>query len=118
LRELADEALRGNIDTAELSRFIEAVIPTCLQSTNVRELFRNWERHGFHVTPVHFYQPIPDTQSLPETLWNRPSKLVGIDMNHAVQLDLLQKRFPKFRDQYEQFPTKPTGEPSRRSTML
>ena len=113
LRELATEVIRGNIDLAELSRFIAAVIPTCLHRANFPEFFRVWERHGFHVTPVHFYQPIPDTQSLPETLWNRPSKLVGIDMNHSVQLDLLGKRFPKFREEYEQFPTKPTGEPSR-----
>ncbi len=113
LRELATEVIRGNIDVAELSRFIAAVIPTCLHRANFLEFFRVCERHGFHVTPVHFYQPIPDTQSLPETLWNRPSKLVGIDMNGSVQLDLLRKRFPKFREEYEQFPTKPTGEPSR-----
>jgi hypothetical protein len=113
LRDLADEALRGNIDMAELSRFIATVIPRCLHGANFLECFRVWEQHGFHVTPVHFYQPIPDTQTLPETLWKRPSKLVGIDMNHSVQLDLLRKRFPKFREEYEQFPTKPTGEPSR-----
>ena len=113
LREIADEVLRGNIDMAALSRFVAAVIPTCLQSTSVRESFRIWERHGFHVTPVHFYQPIPDTQRLPETLWNKPSELVGLDMNDPVQLDLLRKRFSKFRDEYEQFPTRPTGQPSR-----
>jgi hypothetical protein len=113
LRDLADEALRGNIDMAELSLFIAAVIPTFLHGVNFPEFFRVWERHGFHVTPVHFYQPIPDTRTLRETLWNRPSKLVGIDMNHSVQLDLLRKRFPKFREEYEQFPTEPTGEPSR-----
>jgi hypothetical protein len=94
----------------ELSRFIGTVIPI-LQSTNIRELFSVWERHGFHVTPVHFYQPIPDTQSLPETLWDRPSELVGINMNPSVQLDLLRTRFPKFRDEYEQFPTTPVEEP-------
>ena len=113
LRDLADETLRGNIDMAELSRFIATVIPRCLHGANFLECFRVWERHGFHVTPVHFYQPIPDTQTLPETLWNRPSKLVGIDMNDSVQLDLLRKRFPKFREEYEQFPSKPTGGPSR-----
>jgi hypothetical protein len=113
LRDLAGEALRGNVDMAELSRFIATVIPRCLHGANFLECFRVWEQHGFHVTPVHFYQPIPDTQTLPETLWKRPSKLVGIDMNHSVQLDLLRKRFPKFREEYEQFPTKPTGEPTR-----
>ena len=73
------------------------------------ESFPLWERHGFHVTPVHFYQPIPDTQHLPERLWERPSELVGIDMNESMQLDLLRKHFPKFRNEYEQFPTEPAG---------
>ena len=113
LRELADEALRGNINVMDLSQFLAAVMPRCLHSERFQEIFAAWERIGFHVTPVHFYQPIPDTQSLPETLWNRPSKLVGVHMNDAVQLDLLRDRFPKFRDEYEGFPTKPTGEPGR-----
>jgi len=150
LRELADEVLRGNIDMAELSRFVATVIPVCFRSENFRaffpvvlgelavmretidmmelskfiatvmplclhsakfqEIFSTWERYGFHVTPVHFYQPIPDTQSLPKTLWNRPSELVGIDMNGSVQLDLLRRCFPKFQSEYEQFPTTPTEE--------
>ena len=113
LRKLEDEVLRGNIEIAELSRFIATVIRNCLQSGKFSEVFPVWERHGFHVTPVHFYQPIPDTQTLPETLWNRPSELVGIDMNDSVQLDLLRNCVPKFRHEYEQFPTKPTGQPSR-----
>ena len=84
--------------------------PHCLHHGKFHEIFPVWERHGFHVTPVHFYQPIPDTQSLPETLWDRPSKLAGIDMNDSGQLDLLRRHFPKFRDEYEQIPIKPTGE--------
>ena len=53
-RELADEALCGNIDMVELSRFIATVIPHCLHSGKFREIFPVWERQGFHVTPVHF----------------------------------------------------------------
>jgi hypothetical protein len=34
-------------------------------------------------------------------------------MNDAMQLDLLRNCFPKFREEYEQFPSKSTGEPSR-----
>ena len=113
LREIADEVTRGNVEMAELSRFMAAVVPICLESTEIRELFQNWEKHGFHVTPVHFYQPIPDTQSLPETLWERPSELVGIDMNDVMQLDLLRNHFPRFREQYQHFPTEPTGEQNR-----
>jgi hypothetical protein len=32
-------------------------------------------------------------------------------MNRSVQLDLLRKHFPKFRNEYEQFPTTPAEEP-------
>ncbi len=102
----------GNVDAA-LSSFIAAIVPRFVHTGKFRKVFPIWERHGFHATPVHFYQPIPDTQTLPETLWNQPSKLVGIEMNDSVQLDLLRKHFPKFRDDYEQFPTKPTREGSR-----
>jgi len=107
LREIADEVKRGNVEISELSRFISAVMPLCLKSTERRELFLNWERHGFHVTPVHFYEPIPDTQSLPETLWSQPSELVGIDMNDSMQLDLLRNHFSKFRGEYETIPAEP-----------
>jgi hypothetical protein len=107
LREIADEVKRGNIEISELSRFIAAVMPFCLQSTEHRELFLNWESHGFHVTPVHFYEAIPDTQSLRETLWSQPSELVGIDMNDSMQLELLRNHFPKFRDEYNNLPVEP-----------
>ena len=109
MREIANEVTRGNIDMMELSQFIARVMPRCLQSNAFHEIFQLWERKGFHVTPVHFYQPIPDTQNLPKTLWNKPSDLVGIDINESMQLDLLRKHFPKFRNEYEQFPTEPAG---------
>ena len=107
LREIADEVQRGNIDLSELSQFIAAVMPRCLKSKEYRELFPNWEKHGFHVTPVHFYEPIPDTQSLPERLWSQPSELVGIDMNTARQLDLLRNHLTKFRDEYNNLSVDP-----------
>jgi hypothetical protein len=97
----------------ELSEFIATVMPHCLHNGKFHEIFLAWEQLGFHVTPVHFYQPIPDTQSLPETLWNRASNLVGVNMNDSVQLDLLRNHFPKFRNEYEQFPTESTGNSAR-----
>ena len=67
LRERANEVLRGNISLADLSQFIAAVTPCCLHSGKFHEIFPLWQRHGLHVTPVHFYQPIPNTETLPET---------------------------------------------------
>ena len=113
LGEVTLEVTRGNIGVTSLSRFLAKVLPRCLHSKKFPEIFRLWERHGFHVTPVHFYQPISDTRSLSDTLWDQPSKLVGIDMNDATQLDLLRNQFPKFRDEYDRFPVAPTGEPGR-----
>jgi hypothetical protein len=106
LDQVAEELNRGNIDLDDLSHFVETVIPRFLKTKTVAEVFRRWERRGFHVTPVHFYQPIPDTRTLPETLWERPSQLAGIAMNKSTQLELLRKHFEKFRDEYERLPTK------------
>ena len=107
LRKLATEAMQGNINIMELSQFIATIMPRCLHSGKFLELFPVWEQHGFHVTPVHFYQPIPDTRELPETLWKQPSDLVGINMNDAMQLDLLRNHFTKFRDECGNFPAEP-----------
>jgi len=108
LRELATAAKQGNIDIMEVSKFIVTVMPRCLHSEEFHEIFPIWEQHGFHVTPAHFYQPVPEIRTLPETLWDRPSELVGIDINEPVQLDLMREHFPKFREEYLQFPTEPT----------
>jgi Methyltransferase domain len=111
LRELA--VMRNNIDLNELSQFIATVVPRCLFNKEFRESFLLWERNGFHVTPVHFYQPIPDTQNLSKTLWDTPSRLVGIDMNESMQLNLLREHFPKFRNEYERFPIGSSGKPTQ-----
>ncbi len=112
--EIGSEVARGNtsLSIGELSRFVSSRVPVTCSSAKFLELFRDWEKHGFHVTPVHFYQPIPDTRALPETIWSHRSELAGIDMNDAMQLDLLRKDFPKFRTEYQQFPIEPASEPS------
>jgi SAM-dependent methyltransferase/thymidine kinase len=58
------------------------------------DYFRQWERYGLHVTPVSFYEPIPDLSDLPDTLWDGPSPLRGIDMNEVEQVRLLVEVFP------------------------
>jgi predicted O-methyltransferase YrrM len=54
-------------------------------------LFDLWQEHGFHVTPVHFYQPIPDTRELVPELWDRESPLAGVDWRVDAQLALLDE---------------------------
>ncbi len=67
-------------------------------------LFRFFQRLGIHVTPVHFYQPIPDTRTLGEELWRRRSELPGVDLRVAEQLDLLRDFASRFKDAYDSFP--------------
>ena len=73
-----------------------------LQLASLTE-FRRLEREGIHVTPVHYYSPVPDTGTLPEALWNKRSSLGGVDMNEARQLELLRDAFPRFRDEFASF---------------
>ena len=54
-----------------------------------RRYFNLWERKGFHIMPINLYQPIPDTRTLKDELWNRESELVSINMNTEKQLELL-----------------------------
>lgn len=66
--------------------------------------FELWQRHGFHVTQVHYYQPIPDTRDLPISLWNRLSDLPGVDIREEQQKELLAEIVSKFKDEYTAIP--------------
>jgi len=79
---------------------------------SLRRTFRFWEALGFHITPNDFYQPVPDTRSLSESLWSTPSELVGIDVQAAPQLELLASFVARFRDEYARFPPAATGSPA------
>jgi predicted O-methyltransferase YrrM len=74
-----------------------------------RRTFSFWERLGLHVTPVHFYQPVPDTRELGPSLWERRSNLVGVDMAEAEQLVLLST-MTGYRDEYAAFGARRAGD--------
>lgn len=76
------------------------------------QFFSFFERHGVHVTPVHFYQPIPDTRTLADDLWDTPSSLPGVDLNEVAQLDLLENAFPQFREEYDALSHDQTEDPN------
>jgi len=90
----------------EVAHLIAAIVSACLHRDDFDTWFRLWEENGFHVTPVHFYQPIPDLRTLSQRDWERPFELVGIDLNERSQVDLLSNVFPQFHGEYRQFPAK------------
>lgn len=73
--------------------------------------FSFWEKLGFHITPNHFYQPIPDTRTLKDDLWEKESELAGIDMNDNRQLDMLTLFSSRYKNEFEQFPENETDIP-------
>ncbi len=76
-----------------------------------KKLFRLWQSVGFHVTKNHYYEPIPDTRTLKDELWQRQSELVGIRMNEERQLKLLSDFVSKFKDEYDRPPISPSQKP-------
>jgi predicted O-methyltransferase YrrM len=77
----------------------------------IKRTFRFWERHGAHVVPVHFYEPIPDTRLLDPNLWEGAREMPGIDLRVDEQLALLERFAARYREEYERFPLEPTGRP-------
>ncbi len=79
----------------------------------IRKAFPVCEKLGFHVTPNHYYQPVPDTRTLKDDLWAKPSELVGIDMNEGRQVSLLCQFSAQFKEEYESFPRNRTSVPQQ-----
>ncbi len=79
--------------------------------TGYDELFTLYERRGWHITPVNFYQPIPDTRELSDDLWSNRSSMVGIAMNEQHQLELLDQFHTSYKDEYDHFRGQSSGFP-------
>jgi predicted O-methyltransferase YrrM len=93
---------------SEAETVARAVTPILSSGRHYR-YFAEWERQGFHITPVHYYSPIPDVRSLRDSLWDTSLETPGLDFNDATQLDLLINQFPRFRSEYDRFPEQATG---------
>jgi predicted O-methyltransferase YrrM len=96
----------------EEARHVGKLLPRLVWSSRYQsDYFPLWEQMGFHISPVHYYSPIPDTRALRPELWERESPLVGISMKDEAQLDLLQQAFPRYQDEYNQLPMEQTPSP-------
>ncbi len=62
-----------------------------------------WEKLGFHISPNHYYDPLPIITELSDDIWNRRSKLTGININEKTQFQIL-KEFSIFKGEYDNFP--------------
>ena len=104
LLERVTGAPEGREYTDGLAEFIGGVLPGCLRRPEFPAWFRRWENSGVHVTPVQFYEPIPDSRTLKDELWTQVHELVGIDMNEPMQLHLLKEICPRFQEECDRIP--------------
>ena len=81
-----------------------AIAPVLRRLAHDPKYFELWQRHGFHITGVDYYQPIPDTRALPLSLWDRISDLPGIDMREEQQKQLLSEIVARFKDEFTAIP--------------
>lgn len=65
--------------------------------------FELWQRHDFHVLPIHFYSPVPDTAELSPAIFDKETSLDSIAMNEERQVELLNVVKSTFGSEYEQF---------------
>jgi predicted O-methyltransferase YrrM len=87
------------------ARFVSAALPRVAWD---KRYYRQWEKAGYHVTPNHFFFPIPNSEALTDGLWEKESELVGVNMNPTAQLRLLKEVFPKYADEAV-YPKKQNG---------
>jgi hypothetical protein len=91
--------------TRQIELILYAASPENWQPEHYKNIFHTLEQRGIHLTYNYFYSPIPDTREiLASDLENRESEMVGIDLNLEVQLELLCKAFPQYRQEYSLLP--------------
>ena len=110
-RNVISQYARHEENRFRIAELLVELLPNYIWPPNFEKFFPFWEQRGFHVTPVHFYQPIPNVSELPAALWQTESEMPGVEMNDALQLQLLEEAFPRFRAEYDQFPRVPTDRP-------
>lgn len=76
-----------------------------------RRYFQLWQARGYHITPVHYYDPVPDTRTLRDELWTKPSELVGVDTDESRQLEILSEFCARYKSEYEELEPDKGGVP-------
>jgi methyltransferase family protein len=98
---------------SSIKRWIVQILASFLppRMMKSKKFFDIWEHKGYHVTPVHFYEPIPDTRELPAELWTRQSELSGIKFNDDRMIELLTRFVSCYRSEYQFLPANKTDIP-------
>lgn len=84
-----------------IARFLSAVLPKKVMRN--KSFFHLWESKGYHITPVHFYENIPDTRTFKPDLFDKESNMAGIEINETAQIKLLEGFCSRYKSEYSEF---------------
>lgn len=84
-----------------IARVLSRILPSSLMQS--KRFFHLWETKGYHVTPVHFYEPVPDSRDFAPDIFERESALTGIEMNQDEQISLLNEFCFDYKQEYCNF---------------
>lgn len=76
-------------------------------ATLFRLIFPVAQALGVHVVRNHFYDPVPDTRTLDDALWQRLSPLTGIQLHVDEQVQRLRDLSRRYQSEWQQFPLHP-----------
>ena len=74
------------------------------RSSFLMRSFDFWQRLGFHVTPVDYYQPIPDTRELDLVPPQAQAPPAGLELDLPRQIEMLSRFRHAFQAEYDGFP--------------
>lgn len=69
-----------------------------------RVSFDEWQRAGWHLLPVHYYSPVPDTRALSPSLWQPARELLGLDFRAESQIALARSLKEEVGAEYDALP--------------
>ncbi len=85
--------------------------PEFFRPGRVPRFFDLSQRLGYHILPVQYYSPIPDTREISEKVWESQTEMVGLDTRDADQLNFLSNVIPLYLTEFDQFPREPSNDP-------
>ncbi len=68
-----------------------------LFSRIINKTFNFWEKLGIHITPDHYYSPIPNVSLLNDKLWEKTLDVPGINFNEQEQKELIHLLTKKYK---------------------
>jgi predicted O-methyltransferase YrrM len=87
-----------------------ALLPELARSFAVRGVRRAAGRLGYEVLPRTFYSPVPDLSVIPDSVWEEPGSLPGIELHADAQLRYLEEQLAPYMAEFRP-PLGPTSDP-------